>query len=138
MTRDKLSQIFYINKELKMWEEELQALREKSLMKSKQITDMPFANTNETGNPVEQLVIQITDIEMIILGKKKELEIERTRLMQFIDNIDDSLMRMIVKYRCMDCLTWEGVASKVGGTNTADSVRKMYVRFCHAQDELKY
>lgn len=138
MTRDKLSQIFYINKELKMWEEELQALREKSLMKSKQITDMPFANTNETGNPVEQLVIQITDIEMIILGKKKELEIERTRLMQFIDNIDDSLMRMIVKYRCMDCLTWYEVAQRVGGNNTEDSCKKAYSRFCHAQDELKY
>lgn len=137
MTRDDLKQIFFINKEIKMWEKELEELREQSTMKSKQITDMPFANTNTTGDPVAELAMKITDVEMIILGRKKELELERYRILKFIDHIDDSLMRMIVKYRCVDCLSWAMVAARIGGNNTEDSVKKAFSRFCHLQDELK-
>lgn len=136
MTRDDLAQIYYINKEISMWERELNNLREQSLMKSKEITDMPFANTNTTGDPVAELAMKITDVEMVILGKKKELELERARVIDFIGNIEDSLMRMIVKYRCVDCLSWYNVAIRIGGNNTEDSVKKAFSRFCKAQDEI--
>lgn len=128
MTRNELSQIYYINRELTMWEKELEELREQSLMKSKEITGMPFANTNETSDQVANLATKICDVEMVILGKKKELELERNKILKFITGIDDSLTRMIVKYRCVDLLTWSDVAAVIGG-NSEDSVRMTFNRF---------
>lgn len=128
MTREELSQIYYINKEIVMWEKELEHIREASLMKSKEITDMPFANTNETGDPVAELAMKMLDIEMIIVGKKKELEYKRMEILKFINDVDDSLLRMIIKYRCVDCLSWNNVAVRVGGGNTEDSCRMQFNR----------
>ena len=128
MTREELSQIYYINKEIVMWEKELEHIREASLMKSKEITDMPFANTNETGDPVAELAMKMLDIEMIIVGKKKELEYKRMEILKFINDVDDSMLRMIIKYRCIDCLSWNNVAAKIGGGNTEDSCRMQFNR----------
>ena len=54
--------------------------------------------------------------------KKKEIY-------DYIATIDDSLMRQIIMYRCLSLCTWEEVAIYVGGGNSADSVRKLFVRF---------
>lgn len=135
MTRDDLSQIYFINKEIKMWEQELEKAKVKAEVKVKVLTGMPFANTNETSDPTFDSAAHINDIEMIILGKRKELEIKRKEIITFILNIEDSNIRMIVKYRCVDCMKWEEVAQEVGGT--ADKVRKTFIRFCRAQDEIK-
>ena len=94
MTREELSQIYYINKEIVMWEKELEHIREASLMKSKEITDMPFANTNETGDPVAELAMKMLDIEMIIVGKKKELEYKRMEILKFINDYQVQMYRL--------------------------------------------
>lgn len=128
MTREELSQIYYINKEIAMWEKELEHIRESSMMKSKKITGMPFANTNDTGDPTADLSMKMLDIEMIIVGKKKELEYKRIEILKYINDIEDSMMRMIVKFRCVDCKRWEEVAMLIGGNNTEDSCRMQFNR----------
>lgn len=135
MTRDELKQIYFINKEIEMWERELEKVRAQSEVQTKKLSGMPFANTNDISDPTSDIAIKLIDIEMIILGKKKELEYKRYEIMKFINNIEDSYMRLIVKYRCVDCLKWEQVADLVG-TN-AESLRQAFKRFCNAQDEIK-
>ena len=51
----------------------------------------------------------------------RQLEARRARclrllgaLYEFIDNVDDSLMRQILTYRYIDGLTWQGVAASIG------------------------
>lgn len=47
----------------------------------------------------------------------------------FILRIDDSLIRRIVTFRFVDGMSWQGVANKIGGGNTDDSVRKAFIRY---------
>ena len=48
---------------------------------------------------------------------------------EYIETIDDSLIRQIITLRYVNGLTWDQVAAHVGGGNTADSLRKMHDRF---------
>ena len=56
-------------------------------------------------------------------------EIKYIQLMNYIDGIDDPLMRQIMKYRHVYGLSWVKVAMQIGGDNTADSVRMAHERF---------
>lgn len=121
MTRERLKAVYIINKEIEMWEKELDDIREESLMKSKEITGMPFSNTNKTSDPIAELATKIVDIEMIILGRKKELELERINILKYINDIEDPFIRVIVKYRCADCKKWEDIAQILGYERTTCS-----------------
>lgn len=50
-------------------------------------------------------------------------------VLDFIESIDDSHMRMIITYRIIENYSWGQVADAMGGGNTEDSVRKAFVRF---------
>ena len=55
--------------------------------------------------------------------------IERERLERYVDTVDDSLVRMAMTLRFIDGLSWTAVAVRIGGGNTADSVKKMVYRY---------
>lgn len=59
-----------------------------------------------------------------------EMELLETlnRVEEFIASISDSHIRRIVNLRVIDGLSWNEVASKIGG-NTEDSVKKAFYRF---------
>ena len=69
VTKEELKQIYYINKEIKMWQKELDRLECKSLVKGQEITDMPFGSG--TSDKVADLAIEKADIRLIIEGKLK-------------------------------------------------------------------
>ena len=48
---------------------------------------------------------------------------------EYVESIDDSLIRQIITLRHVNGLTWDQVAASIGGGNTGDSVRKMHDRF---------
>lgn len=62
--------------------------------------------------------------------RESRLELCKTYLAieQFIESVDDSIMRQIMRYRFIDCNTWQEVANRVKG-NTSASLRTMYYRF---------
>ena len=72
---------------------------------------------------------RIAYLEQKIKDKKSELEILRISITEYIMSIDDSLIRQIIKLRCIDLKTWTKIAIAVGGYNTADSVRMIYNRY---------
>ena len=48
---------------------------------------------------------------------------------QYIENIPDSRVRRIVRYKCLDdSLSWISIANKMGGNHTADSCRAAFER----------
>lgn len=63
----------------------------------------------------------------------KTLELESTRqvteIEQFINAIEDCLIRRIVSLRVVESLSWVEVAEKIGGGNTDAGVRKAFQRF---------
>jgi len=54
---------------------------------------------------------------------------ELKRLMSYIAKIDDALTRQIFSLRYIDQLSWSHVAQRIGGGNTAESVRKRHNRY---------
>lgn len=127
MTKRKLQQIYYLNKEIDMWQKKLVNKNSKSYIKTQQITGMPFGSgiTDNTANRA----IDTADIDLIIRGKLAEIQAVSKDIMQFISEIDDSLMRQIICYRNIDLLQWNEIAKLIGGNNTENSIKQMYSRF---------
>ena len=63
----------------------------------------------------------LSELELEIIETLNEVE-------SFISTVKDSHMRRIITLRVVDGLTWNQVASKIGGS-TEDSVRKAFDRF---------
>ena len=127
MTKEELKQIYYLNQEVKMWQRELERLQCKSLVKGQEITGMPFLTG--TSDKVGDMVSTMVDIERIIQGKLAEIQLQRKKIIEYIDSIEDSLLRQIMFLRNVSCMNWNQVANELGGYNTEDGVRKIYERF---------
>lgn len=130
LTKDELKQIYYINKEIQMWQRELEKIRSQGLVKSPIISDMPKGGQKFD---ISDYVSAIADYEAVIRGLLAKVQIQRKKIIEYIEGVDDSLMKQIIFYRCVSCMTWQEVADAVGGNNTENSVRMMYNRFLAAQ-----
>jgi hypothetical protein len=135
MTRNELKQIYYLNKEAKMWQDELDRLQCQSLAKGQALTGMPSARgvTDKVGN----LASEIADVKKVIEGKLAEIQLQRNRIIEFIGQQDDSLMRQIIFYRCVSCMNWNEVAESIGNC-TSESVRKYYSRCFEGERNAEY
>ena len=110
-----------------MWQKELESLECQSLVRGQEITGMPFitGTSDKTGD----IATTIADIKNIIIGKQTEIQIQKKKIMTYIEQIEDSCMRQIIFYRCVSCMSWNNVAQEIGGNNTEDSVRMAFNRF---------
>ena len=126
MTKPELEQIYYLNRELKMWETEFERVRCKSLVGS----PLP-GNSHGSGvsDKVADRAERIIELENRIIAKRDEIQRLRDEAVEYIYGIPDSLTRQIVYYRCVSLMSWRMVAYEVGGNNTEESVRQVYSRF---------
>lgn len=130
MTREELEQIYYLNREQKVLERELERLRGRSLIQS------PLPNASHGSgfsDKVGRLAEQCVDLEQLIREKKAEIQHQRDKAVEYIYSIPDSLTRQVVYYRCVSLFSWKRVAYEVGGNNTEESVKKVYYRFFKKQ-----
>ena len=102
MSKEELSQIYYLNREIKIWQQELERLECQSLLKGQQLSGMPSGNS--TSDKTGDLAIKKTDIQLVIEGKLKEIQLQREKIIKYIDSIQDSLMRQIIYYRNVSCI----------------------------------
>ncbi|MGN1048830.1 MAG: hypothetical protein ACI4QZ_09515 [Eubacteriales bacterium] len=61
--------------------------------------------------------------------KLNRLYMQQMRIEKYISDVSDPLVRRIMVARYIECRSWEGVARKLGGRNTAESVRKICERW---------
>lgn len=126
MTKTELEQIYWLNRELRMWESELEKFRGRSLVAS------PLLGTSHgtaISDKVAQRAEREIELENIIQAKCDEIQELRNKAVAYITTIPDSLTRMIIYYRCVSLFSWHRVAYEVGGNNTAASVKMAYHRF---------
>jgi hypothetical protein len=128
MTKQELRQIYSLNREIKMWKRELVELECKSLVGAQIITGMPRGGDGE-GNNIESLVIEKERIQNIIKDLIFKVQEQRENILEYINTIDDSMMRQIIFYRHVLCYSWTKIAIEMGGGNTADGIRIMHDRF---------
>ena len=107
-----------------MWQKELDRLECKSLVKGQEITDMPFGSGN--SDKVADLAIEIADTKAVIRGMLAEIQIQRRKIIDYIESIDDSLLRQIMFLRNVSCMNWNQVARELGSTENC--VKQIYSR----------
>ena len=128
MTRKDLSKLYYLNKEIEMWHAELEKLEARSGYETSSITDAPKRRGKQTSL-TEQRMLSVarckTKIDVLMLKAQKAQE----ETLDFIDTIDDPLMRQIVMYRCVHLHGWKKIATLMGGFSSPESLRNTYSQY---------
>lgn len=127
--KQKLSQIYWLNKEKRMWQRELDRINNQSLAKGQDYTKDRMATGSSTGGKQEHVAGDKDELKRLIDEQQQKISEEEQRMMQYILSLEDSQLRQIIHYRCVCLLPWNVVAMEIGGGNTADSVRKRFERF---------
>lgn len=127
MDKGELSQVYWLEKEIEIWEEELRRRKGRSKVKSPaKVTD--GSGGGEHKNLTEEDVVTNVEIDAMIRRKQTDLERQRDKILEYIIGIEDSQMRLIVYWRCVKLCPWRVVAKKIGGANTEEGVRQAFHR----------
>lgn len=129
MTRRDLERVYYLKRELKMWERRYDELIADISQDTIAPDGMPYSRTNKVTSPTETKAIQIADHVELIRGKAAEIRVAIREVEAFIAGIEDPFIRQIVELRCVKLKSWNDVADSIGQSATAESVRKAYGRF---------
>ena len=77
---------------------------------------------NGISDPTGKLGAELAECKIMVAIKMVEIQVQKNKLIKYIDTISDSLMRQIVFYRCVACLNWSQVAAKIG--ESEDAIKK--------------
>lgn len=135
MTRKELERVYFLKRELKIWEKRLEELYADISQDTPAADGMPHSVTNKISSPTESKAIQIADHIDLIKGKQAEIRVAIREVEAFIVGIDDPLIRQIVELRCAYCMTWEEVADRIGSNASAENMRLIYHRFIKSKFE---
>jgi len=116
MTNKDLSQIHYLKKEIELNERRLKELNNN--------LNNPMFLKDNNGD-----AMKIQYLETKVNSLKNELFEEMIAIQEYINNIQDSLVRMIITLRFVECYSWDEVAIAVGGGNSYDGIKKIYYRY---------
>lgn len=127
MTRQELSQLYYLRREINSDKERLAKLEAAAASTSPISSGMPNGKGSVTDRTA--IAVEIAMLKSLIFEKICREEQELRRLMNYISGVEDSLTRQILTARFVDNLSWQAVAMRVGGGNTAATVRQRCNRF---------
>lgn len=111
MSVEELSQIYYINKEIKSLQLELAQLRQKNFYKPNVITDMPGGGEHEEQNL--EYVNDVMMLEDLINYSLRKLQYERKKIEEFLDSVEDADLRLIMRLRAVNNMKWEDIGQEV-------------------------
>ena len=112
MTVEKLSQLRYLKHEIEVERERLLELRRLSEYGEQRMDGTPRANGK--SDRVSRFAIELTYLEQLIAEQMQWAVCELLRLQKFINDIEDSELRLIFYYRYIKCLGWKTVAFRMG------------------------
>lgn len=95
-----------------------------------------YGGTQRFGIEGQSETLEKSRLQMEILQKKKkraELETRTAAVEAFIDGVEDSRMRQILRLRYMDGMSWNETAKYIGEPGQEDAVRISCSRFLRKQ-----
>lgn len=132
MTKAKLKQLRHLSKEIELLKQQIEGL-ETVVVTDKvkgSLSEHPYIETTYTiKGLVHERSAKVERLKKQLQRRVDELMDLRQEVYEFVETIDDSLIRQIIILRHVNGLQWEQVAAHIGGGNTADSLRKMHDRF---------
>lgn len=162
MTVKELSQLYWLNREIELDQQRLDNLDIEIAKDEEQLARLELEASSPSGpnydgmpkspsygNKLENAVARIIELQEILTHKKalrsdcamtiqaKQLLCltERNKLERYINDLPDSLLRLIFTYRFVNGLTWYQVSEHIGMRTTEDSVKKMCYRYLAQQNK---
>ena len=126
MTRKEINQIYYYNKQIEKLTQDLIDI-ESGTYRSPQLDGIPRGASGKS-DPTGTAGTSAADIKTLIEEYRYKIERKRREVYEYISELDDALVELIILYRCINLCTWDQVAAHIGGGNTADSVRMIFNR----------
>ncbi|WP_346866635.1 MULTISPECIES: hypothetical protein [unclassified Clostridium] len=127
MTKQELSQLYYLNREIEHLKDRITELECIATSSTSRITGMPHAT--DISDKVGKYAAEIADLKELLDLNLKKCFYELNRLNRYIESIDDSQIRMILSLRYINGLSWEQVAASISPYASGESVRKAHERF---------
>ena len=124
MKLHEVKQIYWINKEINMYKRELEKI---TYLKGQDSDGQPKGSGS--GDITAALAMEQKKYHDLIADAEYRRQIQKNKVLAFISTIYDILIRQIIFYRDISKLPWDIVAQEIGGSTTADSVRKAHQRF---------
>lgn len=126
ITVDDLSQIYYINREIKSLQLELAQLKEQSFYKPNIMSDMPRGSDKKDSNL--EYVSSIMELEDLINYSLRKLQYERKKVETFLQTLPDPEIRLIMRLRAVNNMSWYEIGEELGRDRRTVS-RKFYDYF---------
>lgn len=130
-----LTQLSDIQKETKELEVKIKKLQEKEKeLKADTVRGsskyFPYGERTFSITGVDiRIHIRLKRYQLLLEKRHDELLEQQIKTEEFINQIPDSRMRRILKFRYIEQFTWIKTASSIGGYATSDSVRIEHDRF---------
>lgn len=134
MTTKELSQLYWLNLEIKQDRARLRDLEEE-ITKIKVTPDNGIKKKRKSSR-VENIAILICEQKELIKTRLEALCREQNRLQEFIDSIDSSLIRQIFQLRYGMGYMWKEVAAQIG-TRNENTLRRLHKKYLIAENERK-
>ena len=128
MTNKQLSRLRDLKKEIKMYQERLVELQSLSEVKSSVLTGMTVSKS--VSDKIGYSVIKIINTKNTLTKLCEEIT-------EYIENVDDPIIRMILTYRYINNFSWEKTAFKIGGGNRASGLKKRLYRYFKKENKTR-
>jgi hypothetical protein len=132
MTRQKLKQFRHLKSEIRLIQEQIAAVETEIITDKVTGSDPEHPWTERhyiiRGLPGErnEKLLRLRDR---LERRKSDLQDMRAEIFEWVDGIEDSLLRQVIILRHVNGLSWRQVAREIGAGTTWDSLRKMHDRF---------
>ena len=127
MTKNELSQLYFLNREIEEQQRRLQELEGLATSCTQQITGMP--RISGISDKVAKYAAEIADLKALLDLNLKKCFYEINGLNRFIASVEDSEIRMILSLRYVNGFSWEQVAASVSIYANENSVKQAAHRY---------
>lgn len=127
MTVHEMSKLYYIKKLINRDTQRLNQLEARLQPKAANVSGA--VKISSPKNVIEEITPQIIELKERIRCEREEYIKEQAVIEDYIMTVDNYQDRLILLHRFVDLMSWRQVARRLGGKNTADSVRKACYRF---------
>lgn len=133
MDKEQLKQIRYIKSEIDVIENQINNIE--PTMVTDKVTGssayFPYVQRSFTleGIDTEECERRTRRLQRNLIKRKEKLLELQEEVNNFIDGIEDSLVRQIITLRYIEGLNWYEVSDRIGENSTSESVRKIAERY---------
>ena len=128
MTLHELSQLYYIEQEIKAYRDKIAELRELAESITPSYSGMPNGGSQNRSKVESAALSIVAYMEMLDKAIQEKVEMSK-RIHAYILDCPDAQTRQIMFLRFVQCKSWGEIARRIGGNNTAGSVRMRAIRY---------